>query len=108
MDLTFTHVLITTIFLYLDFGDFVLFSFLKLLFKILFIHERHTEREREKQAPCREPDVGLDLGTPGSCPEPKADTQPLSHPGVPFVMILKILFLPSLYTQHGLELRTLR
>ena len=36
----------------------------------LFIHERHRERGREigrwkKQAPCREPDVGLDPGTPG-------------------------------------------
>ena len=30
----------------------------------LFIHERHTQRGRqEKQAPCREPDVGLDPRT---------------------------------------------
>ena len=43
--------------------------------------ERQRHRQREKQAPCREPDVGLDPGTPGSCPGPKADTQPLSHPG---------------------------
>ena len=28
--------------------------------------QRH--RQREKQAPCREPDVGLDPGTPGSRP----------------------------------------
>ena len=58
----------------------------------LFIHERQREREREKereaetqqqkQAPCRELDVGLDPSIPGSCPEPKADAQPLSHPGV--------------------------
>ena len=27
-----------------------------------------TEKEAEKQAPCREPDVGLDPGSPGSCP----------------------------------------
>ena len=40
-------------------------------------------RQREKQAPCREPDVGLDPGTPGSQPEPNADVQPLSHTGVP-------------------------
>ena len=54
-------------------------------FKILFTHERHRERERqrEKQAPRREPDVGLDPGTPGSCPELKADAQPLSHPSIP-------------------------
>ena len=37
---------------------------------LLFIHERHTERERqkhkqrEKQAPCRELDVGLDPRIP--------------------------------------------
>ena len=43
----------------------------------------------EKQAPCREPDVGLDPGTPGSLPEPKADSQPLSHPGIPNIMISK-------------------
>ena len=45
--------------------------------------ERQRHRQREKQAPCREPDVGLDPRTPGSRPEPKADAQPLSHPGVP-------------------------
>ena len=41
-------------------------------FKILFFHERHTEwqrhRQREKQAPCKEPDAGLDPGSPGSRP----------------------------------------
>ena len=26
-------------------------------------------RQREKQVPCREPDVGLDPGSPGSGPE---------------------------------------
>ena len=38
----------------------------------LFIHERHTKRHRqkEKQAPCREPDVELDSRTAGSWPEP--------------------------------------
>ena len=45
--------------------------------------ERQSHRQREKQAPCREPDVGFDARTLGSCPEPKAETQPLSHPGVP-------------------------
>ena len=34
-------------------------------------------RQREKQAPCREPDMGLDPGTPGSYPELKADS--LNH-----------------------------
>ena len=30
-------------------------------------------------------DVGLDPRTPGSHPEPKADAQPQSHPGVPLM-----------------------
>ena len=44
---------------------------------------RQRHRQREKQAPHREPNAGLYPRTPGSPPEPKADTQPLSHPGVP-------------------------
>ena len=52
--------------------------------------ERQRHRQREKQAPHREPDAGLDPGTwdMGSCPEPKADTQPLSHPGIPKIGLL--------------------
>ena len=46
----------------------------------LFIHDREREREAEtqaegegeKQAPCREPDAGLDPGSPGSHPGLKA------------------------------------
>ena len=48
--------------------------------------EREREREnrqREKQAPCRERDAGLNPQNLGSCPEPKADAQPLSHTGAP-------------------------
>ena len=53
----------------------------------LFIHETHTERERERQrhrqreeqAACRGPHAGLDPRTPRSCPELKADAQPLGH-----------------------------
>ena len=45
--------------------------------------ERQRHRQREKQAPHREPDAGLDPGTLGSRPEPKADTQLLNHPGIP-------------------------
>ena len=44
---------------------------------------RDTGRQREKQAPCREPEEGLDPRTPGPHPEPKADAQPLSHLGIP-------------------------
>ena len=45
--------------------------------------ERQRHRQREKQAPCRGPDVGLSPRTLGLQPEPMADAQPLSHPGVP-------------------------
>ena len=51
------------------------------------MRERQRHRQREKQAPCREPDVRLDPRTPGSQPEPKADAQPLSHPGIPRELI---------------------
>ena len=34
--------------------------------------EAETHRQREKQAPCGEPDVGLNPGSPGSCPGLKA------------------------------------
>ena len=36
----------------------------------------------------QEPDVGLDPGTPGSRPGPKAGAKPLSHPGNPPNVIL--------------------
>ena len=45
--------------------------------------ERQRHRQREKQPPHKEPDVGLNPRIPGSCPELKADAQQLSHPGVP-------------------------
>ena len=44
--------------------------------------ERGRNRQREKQAPCREPHVGLDPGTPGQRPGPNAGAKPLSHPGI--------------------------
>ena len=72
----------------------LIFSFDTFLKNIFFIYswETHRERQRygqrEKQAPCREPNVGLDPGTPGSCPEPKEDAQPLSHPGGPHLTLI--------------------
>ena len=45
--------------------------------------EKQRHRQRGKQVPCREPDVGLDPGTPGSRPARKAGAKPLSHPGIP-------------------------
>ena len=53
--------------------------------------ERKSETQREKQAPFREPDVGLHPRIPGSRLGPKADTQSLGHPGVfTFIHFLKI------------------
>ena len=51
--------------------------------------ERQRHRQREKQAPCGDPDVGLDPRMPGSRPELKADAQPLSHPGIPILNFFK-------------------
>ena len=65
--------------------------FLKKIF-IVFMkdtqRERQRHRQRETQAPRREPDADLDPRTLGSHAEPKADTQPLSHPGAPFLSFL--------------------
>ena len=48
-----------------------------------------------EQAPCSEPDVGLDPGTPESHPGPKAGTKPLSHPGIPEVEIYIVVDIVS-------------
>ena len=49
-------------------------------------------REAETQAVRGEAGFlwGLDPGSPGSRPEPKADAQPLSHPGVPIAGCLPL------------------
>ena len=52
------------------------------------VRQRHRQREK---LPCMELHVGLDPRTPGSRPEPKADIQLLSHPGVPKRIIFKLL-----------------
>ena len=44
--------------------------------------EAEIQAEGETQAPCREPDAGLDPRTPESHPELKAGAKPLSHPSV--------------------------
>ena len=51
--------------------------------------ERQRHRQRKKQAPCREPDVGLDSRTRGSRPGPKAGTKLLSHPEIARELIYK-------------------
>ena len=82
------------IFIFEVFSTNFLFSFL--FFKnILFIYSwetwrvRQRHRQRKKQASCGEPNVGLDLRTPGSRPEPKADALPLSYPGAPPLIFLR-------------------
>ena len=52
--------------------------------------ERQRHRRREMQAPCREPEAGLDPRTPGSHPGPKAGTKPLSHPGISYIHIFNL------------------
>ena len=47
------------------------------------ISKEQRLRQREKQAPCREPDMRLDPVSPGSPYGLKAGTKPLSHPGCP-------------------------
>ena len=51
----------------------------------MIVTERERERGRGFEAGSmhQEPDVGLDPGTPGSHPGPKAGAKPLSHPGIP-------------------------
>ena len=48
-------------------------SILTIFFKdfIYLLMTQRERRQREKQAPRREPDMGLDPGSPGSCPGPK-------------------------------------
>ena len=58
-------------------------------FTYLFMRDIQREREAETQAPCREPDVRVNPGTPGSSPESKAEAQLLSHPGVPTLHFLR-------------------
>ena len=70
----------------------ILQIFLKILFIYSWERKRQRHRQREKQAHRVEPDVGLSLRTPGSWPEPKADTKPLSHPGAPILMNLIKVF----------------
>ena len=60
--------------------------------------EEARYRQKEKQAPCGEPDMGLHPGTPVSQPEPKADAQPMSPPGAPVIIIsISISFLLSFF-----------
>ena len=50
--------------------------------------ERQRHRKWEKQAPCREPDAGLDPGPPRDHDRSQRHAQPLSHSCVPRSLIL--------------------
>ena len=62
----------------------------------MYLFMRDTQREAETHAEGeagsihREPDVGLDSGSPGSRPGPKAGAKPLRHPGIPVKFFLNI------------------
>ena len=53
---------------------------------------KDTERQREKQAPCREPNMGLDPGSPGSHPGLKVALNRWATGAAQF-LIFKILYL---------------
>ena len=72
------------IFLFYLFKDFIY------LFTIDIERERGRDRQREKQASRKEPVAGLDPGSPGSRPGPKAGAKPLRHPGIPEQMEFKV------------------
>ena len=68
-----------------------LYFFKVFFFNCIYLFMRDREREaetleREKQALCREPDVRLHPGIPGSCSGQKGGAQPLNHPGTPFYL----------------------
>ena len=58
--------------------------------------EAETQAEGEAGSMHREPDVGLDPGSPGSRPGPKAGDKPLRHPGIPFKLFLMKRLVPAL------------
>ena len=57
---------------------------------------------RDTQTPCGEPDAELYPRTLGTCPELKADAQPLSHSGAPFFFFLRFtLFISEREREHA-------
>ena len=76
-----SSIILNFLFFSLFFKDFIY------LFTIDIERQRH--RQREKQVPCREPDVRLDPGTSGLHPGPKVRcAKLLSHPGIPCISVL--------------------
>ena len=57
---------------------------------------RERDRQREKQAPCREPDVGLDPAVSRITPWAEGGAKRLSHPGCPNLVCFSRLLLQDL------------
>ena len=53
--------------------------------------KRQRHRQREKQAPCGDPNVGLVPGTSGSYPGPKAGAKTIEPPRCPFNVLKNLL-----------------
>ena len=82
---------------------FVSLIFKDFMYSFMRERERGRDRQRKKQAPCKEPSVGLDPRTLGSCPEPKANAQLLSHLGVPVLCLFYLVFVsltPNIVLRH--------
>lgn len=80
---------------------------LLLFFFLRFIHETHTEAEIEAEAEAegeagssQGAGSGTDPRTPGSQSGPKANTQPMSHPGALFCVRLLSLNMPQCIYIH--------
>ena len=65
--------------------------------------QRETETQAEgEEAPCGEPDVGLDYGTPESRPGRKAGAKPLGYPRIPKKQTLNHKEQTDVYQRGGL------
>ena len=67
--------------------------------------KRQRYKQREKQAPCREPDMGLNPRSPRSPPGPKAGAKPLSHPGCPDPLVFVIKIISSTFNMNNIYLK---
>ena len=63
--------------------------------------ERQRHGQREKQAPSKEPDVGLEPGNPRSRPEQKAGAQPLSPPASLVSVVISISLITGRWSSLG-------
>ena len=82
-----------------------MYSTFWLIRRLIQDDQRERHRQKEKQAPHGEPNSGFNPKTLGSHPEPKADAQPLSHPGVLGILNnQKIFLLPANIEEQGSDL----